>query len=573
MSTQQLCDQCGLPRTSPTPLATMFEEDFERCFICQKPSKGLYCSADCRQRDQGAFSHQAAPAGGPVKITSQLPAALSPIVRPTNAIGLSPRSSGQHRSASNGTSSSGSSSVTSSPLQSPRTNPSEADSPQKGTFHLPPPAYPSKQMSIPSSIPMKIPALGPKASPTISALGTPGSHGTTVYPGAGGASIDTLRFGRKPSAVNSVTSPNALIPRCACGLPANHRGRATSKDRADLADSGFSRLSLGAAGTAREEPISRSLRIVSDSAIPPFPSSFGKAPVNGVSIHHAPQQGSQQTTPLLIARGELPAITTTPGSLLSRSRSDPIPPSPVAQTAGRSYIAPAPMVATNSLANNITPSYRASPAEPIASASRPTRRSPAASGAEDALDAANVGSPRRGRSKEKQEHYVPLVVSGGILNHPAEREPAPSRSRTRGRKESARRSGGERSREREGGRNRERERERVWDNEREREQNGQSGQRSPRSPRSPLSPNTTIIDSPQILPSWSRPASAAVEASGRRSGEPGAGGVAPAMRRARSGGEKRVGGYARDEEEEARKEEELKRAKEQLGQVFGIAAG
>ncbi|WVF65769.1 hypothetical protein IAT40_000503 [Kwoniella sp. CBS 6097] len=545
----QICENCGLPRASPPPprnLSTMFEEDFERCFICEKACKGLYCSSECRLRDQGTPS-PAVPAAkmGPVKITSQLPASLSPLVRPAQHPGRSPRVFAQNRASSS--ISSGSSSVSSSPLQSPQTNPSEVDSPKKDTFDLPPPAYPFKSLGgIPTSVPMKIPALLPRPAAQQPNCQTPGSQGSTIYPA--GTSIDTLRFGRKPSAVNSVTSPNALAPRCACGLPANHKGRANSKDRADLPDAGFSRLSLGPsvvnAPQAPEEPAPRSFRIVSDSAIPPFP---------GRSVQPSVPTPNRATIPLSIPQS--PQVNPT-ASLLSRSRSDPIPSSPQVQRRVKAIPvapAPAPIITTNV----ITPSHRetfAVPMSPIvpaqASASRPTRHTA------NALEV-SMASPRRGRSRERQEHHVPQMT-GNALGGPADREQAPSRSRNR--RDSRRRSDS-RERERERGRGRAS----VVAEDRDREH---SGQRSPRSPLATTN-GTGNPPPPQILPSWSRRASEATADMRKLVGE---GVVAPVMRRT-SSGDKKSPVHERDEEERERKREELKRASKQLGQVFGVAAG
>lgn len=459
----------------------------------------LYCSSMCRQKDQGSFSPRVNPDHGSVHITSQLPPALSPHVRPTNTTSLSPKSSGQPWPTSIGTSS-GSSSANSSPLHSPQTNHADFDSPQKGFFNLPPPAYPVTQFGAPpSAVPVKIPALLPRASPIFGAIGTPGSQGSTVYPH--GASVDTLRFGRRPGAVNSVTSPNALLPRCACGLPANHhRIRASSKDRADLVDSGFSRLSLGPSVVAREEPISRSLRIVSDSAIPPFTlSPKGTPQIITATLNHSGPFHTEQSSPVA------------PNNLLSRSRSDPIPPSP---KVGKRTIAPVPVVST------IVPTRRQSSHEPEYRT--------------NILEISNIDSPRRGRSRERQEHHEDDGdCPPTILNHPPEREAAPSRSRTR--RESRRRSG-ERSR------SRPRERFRELDMSRDREQGGQ---------RSPVS-----HEAPQILPSWSQQAMIVDHV------------VAPSMKRQSSGDKK----YARDKGDES-KREELRCAANQFSQVFGVKAG
>ncbi|WVQ64900.1 uncharacterized protein L199_003069 [Kwoniella botswanensis] len=506
-SLNQLCQNCGLPRASPPPnLDTMFEEDFERCFICQQPCKGLYCSSECRLRDQGTPSPAVRANHGPVKITSQLPVSLSPLVRPTQHPGRSPRPLPQNRGSSSV--SSGSSSVSSSPLQSPQTNPSEVDSPKRDTFDLPPPAYPTKQFgAAPASVPMKIPALAARASPLVAPSQTPGSVGSTVYPI--GASIDTLRFGRKPSAVNSVISPNALIPRCACGKPANHKSRASSKDRADLIDSGFSRLSLGPS-RAQEEPAPRSSRIVSESSIPPFTPG-------------------RKTVPLGIPSS--PQVTAST-SLLSRSRSDPIPSSPQAQRK-----------AIPSVPNVITPSHRENngvPLSPIVPAQSTVAR-PGRS--RNALDVA-IDSPRRGRSRERQEHHVGAMTSN--FGGPADREQAPSRSRTRRRSDSRDRARGGRS-------SRDREMERPA------ERDHHSDHTSP----------INQTQTPQILPSWSRRASEATADRRKVLAE----GFAPAMRRTASNGKSSPVYDRQSEDEKQRKREEISRASKQLGQVFGVAAG
>ncbi|WVR03868.1 hypothetical protein IAU60_000866 [Kwoniella sp. DSM 27419] len=508
----------------------MFEEDFERCFICEKACKGLYCSSECRLRDQGTASPAVNAHVGNVKITSQLPISLSPSVRPTH-LPRSPRVVGRTRGSSSV--SSDSSSVSSSPLESPQTNPSEADSPKKETFDLPPPAYPFKHLAgAPASVPLKIPALLPRAA--VQPTGqTPGSHGSTIYPA--GTSIDTLRFGRKPSAINSVTSPNALTPRCACGKPANHRRRSASKDRADLADAGFSRLSLGpsviAPRHAHEEPGPRTTRIVSDPAVKAF--------------HYSSATPGRSPIPLSIPQS--PQVTGS-ASLLSRSRSDPIPDSPRAEKR------PIPPV-TVPVTNVITPSHRetfAPPVSPIvpaqASASRPSQRA-------NALEVSPV-SPRRGRSRERAEHHVGPIGPSPLVG-PADREQAPSRSRHR--RESRRRSN---SRDRDRGDRSGSDRGRARPVERE-----GSGQRSPKSPLSGVVANG---NGAQISPSWSRRASEAAMDRNRvvREAE------SAAMRRTSSNGQ-RLAGYPREEDEEQTdsKKTVLDRASKQLGQIFGVAAG
>lgn len=193
-------------------------------------------------------------------------------------------------------------------------------------------------------------------------------------------------------------------------------------------------------------------------------------------------------------------------------------------------------ITTNVIAPSRRNSDRGAGISPVSpSASRPTRRSPVR------LEV-NVGDGgRRGRSRERQEHHIGHVPSNSALHHPADREQAPSRSRHR-------------REERERDRDRERTRARDLDHVREREMVA--------SPRSPIAS--------QIMPSWSRRASASEARQGL--GE----GVTPNMRRTTSGEkQQRSPVYARGDEdgEKERKAEDLRRASEQLGQVFGIAAG
>jgi hypothetical protein len=377
----------------------------------------LYCSSECRLQDKGTPSPALKAGVAPVRLTSQLPHTLSPLFRPTPQIAPSPKMPG----VSGDTSSA--SSITSSPLHSPRTNPSGSDSPQKEAFNLPPPAFPAPaSLVFPGSMPVKIPALATRPSlahaqqPTSQ---TPGSHGSTIYPT--GTSIDTLRFGRKPSVTNSVISPNGLVARCACGKPANHRSRASSKERIfDPLDSGFSRLNLGPSLVPHHPTPLAAIdkRIVSDSVL---------AHPQGISIEARRAQSGHGTPAPLIGSGS--------GSLLARSRSDPIPPSPSHR---HSVIAP---MTTREL-SVISPTRRASAADGRQSGAyaatgmvmsrtgsathRPAHvhREPAPATSTGTGLALDMG---RGRSRERQLH--PRVdTSVGLLNHPPEREAAPSRS-------------------------------------------------------------------------------------------------------------------------------------------------
>ncbi|ORY24368.1 hypothetical protein BCR39DRAFT_323021 [Naematelia encephala] len=490
----------------------MFEEDFERCFICQQPCKGLYCSSECRMQDKGTPSPAIRAAG--VRLTSQIPAHLSPLIRPLPHITPSPRMPAHLPAGS-----SASSSANSSPIQSPRTNPSADVSPQKEAFNLPPPAFPSHQvqiMAFPGSVPVKIPALVPRASPATQASPAPESHGSSMYPT--GTSIDTLRFGRKPGVINSVTSPNALLPRCACGKPANHRSRTTSKDRGGL-DSGFSALLLG---PSLADDRVRSHRIVSD------PAHFGNGRTKAASGLATPAEGYHTPS------------TTLSGSLLARSRSDPMPSSPK----DRSVIAPM----TSRVPATISPRRLSNDEDGRNSAILPALKRSAATSPTD-VEISPLTSPRRGRSRERTRHRDESLSRGRLLQT-IEREQAPSRSRHR-REEAARR---------------------------------RSDERLPL----PLPPiqmtsqmhlQTPLVEPAQIMPSWSKRTSSTdvklakgegvVAPSARRSGGSGSGSGASSPRTAVDDAKGKS--EAAITAERGRKAEELQRANAQLGQIFGIA--
>lgn len=332
----------------------------------------LYCSSECRLQDKGFISPAPKPAMAPVHLTARLPVSLSPRHRPTAQIGPSPKMP-PHVPVTHGPNSSSSSSITSSPIHSPRTNPSGSgsDSPQKDPFDLPPPAFPQQaSLNFPGSMPVKIPNLV-KASPAVGPTQTPASHGSTILPL--GASIETLHFGRKPSVTNTVISPNALLPRCACGKVAGHSKRRPSKDRG--METGFSNLSLG------------------PSLLASAPGRVVSAPAKAASGHGTPRfntnsNSTYSPTPLQTVSSVIGA------SQLSRSRSDPIPPSP-----------PNNMIAPFTRQDD-------SLISPIKEhAERPTL------------------SDRRGRSLERQRHQGGQHT--GVLNQVQEREQAPSRSRHR----------------------------------------------------------------------------------------------------------------------------------------------
>jgi hypothetical protein len=308
-------------------------------------------------RDKGVASPQPTAQPGSTKLTSQLPPSLSPLVRPFHHISPSPRN--RHADSSSASSS------TSSPVESPHSNPIHMNSPRKGSFNLPPPAHPLiHHVSSPvTGVPIPLIARHPSATPQFTSIAT--IHSSI---GLAGTSIDTLRFGRKPGNTNSVTSPNALLPRCACGKPAGHRDKAV-----DALDSEFSNLILGPSVTNCQPDSTR--RLVSDSAV--LKSGQMKKARSG---HGTP------------ATGVVTVSSTLGGSLsLTRSRSDPFAGSPTARTGS-----------IGSQRDLGRPE----------SGDLPLR------------------SPRRGRSRERQSHRV-NPSPGGLFDQPGEREPAPSRSRNR----------------------------------------------------------------------------------------------------------------------------------------------
>lgn len=392
----------------------MFEEDFERCFICQAPSKGLYCSTECRQQDKGTASPSTKAANGPVRLTAQLPVSLSPMVRPVHHIAPSPAFGPRRRGNS-----SSSSSVSDSPIQSPHTNPSASDSPQKESFNLPPPAYPNGMYginigSVPAKIPHGFSSRVPSTAPG-SGAATPGSA-STAY--AMGTSIDTLRFGRKSSVTNSVTSPLALIPRCGCGRPIGHRARSRERSAVNEVENGISCLSLGPSVTTEDSLlVGNALRIVSDSG------------------YRGARTPSTATYPLPEER----SISNVLGSsLLARSRSDPMPPSPrdrnmdtVRPRLGAG-IHPRPTV---DMALRTPPPMATAPLPSVAP-SHPRSRS-ALPHSEQQGEA-----DRRGRSRERVARAPQLTTpeqENAKLPFHEEREVAPSRSgRSRNRDADAR---------------------------------------------------------------------------------------------------------------------------------------
>ena len=471
-------------------------------------------------RDKGTPSPATYPVQGPVHLTAQLPIRLSPRIRPTVSAGPSPRMPAHVPSQHLAGDSSSSSSITSSPIQSPRTNPSASDSPKKEVFNLPSPAFSSHQIyAFPGSVPVKIPALITRPN-----VKTMASLGTTLYPNAN--SVDTLRFGRKPGVTNSVTSPNALLPRCACGKPANHQGRPSDKDAAAL-DPDLTPLTLGPPKTDPDGGLrGRSARVVSDSVLPPFDEKLQMA-------------HSGHTTYLKPSRN---AGNILGGSHLSRSRSDPISPSLKVRPGSivplsiheKSTIAPD---RRGSIIECIDERYtqqgplKASVVTPLKPRTQPVTT------AANMLSPPSIVPPDRGRSKDRLVHAASCEGnSNGILHQPGEREKAPSRSRIRH---------DERPRSDEKCRN-----------DRDRGATGPSNQ----------------IERRPIKPSWAaHPSLAETLAVGK-------GMVPPSRRESRidkeDKSEKNRGNMVGAEEGRGRKAADLKQeASKQLGQIFGVAAG
>jgi len=488
----------------------------------------LYCSSECRMLDKGTPSPASLPNRGPVRLTAQMPISHSPRDRSTVPIGPSPKTPAHLLSSRLPGDYSSSSSITSSPIQSPRTNPSASDSPYQETFALPPPAYISKQgLAFSGSVPVKIPALLPLGTTMVPPRrGTPASHGSTDHPTA--ASVDTLRFSRRPGMTNSITSPNALLPRCACGKPANHQGRSPGRERI-LREPTIAQFNISpAVAEPHAGPTTgRSIRVVSDSLIPPsnerFYNALGKS---GLDQPHATIRKQSDTVG---------------GSHLSRSRSDPIPPSPQGRPGG---IAPMTAYGISNNAHNRRASAVDSFAKPVLSklpaGGAPTPMSKPGETPSGEPQAPSIVSPHRGRSRSRQGHAPLIESNASILNQPGEREAAPSRSRHR---RDERRRSEERRR-----------------NERDRARDAVA--------------NASNVEPTAIAPSWIGDPSALDSAQQA----PG-GGVAPQTRRPGGGGQTspktvyRRGSETDVEGERGRKGADLNRATKQLGQVFGVAAG
>lgn len=372
----------------------MFEEDFDRCFICQAPSKGLYCSSECRQKDKGSDSpalRATGDAAAPVRLTAQLPVSLSPMVRPVHNMYPSPVFPGRRR----GTTSSSSSSLSDDRIQSPQTNPSSTDSPPKEAFDLPPPAYPMPANYLAGSVPVKIPAALASRVPS-----TPGTGSTTPTTAA---SIDTLRFGRKSSVTNSVTSPLALTPRCGCGRALGHPARSRETSLKGAVDQ-ISGLSLGPSQTDDLRTAPNSLRMVSD-------------PVNNHHHHHRSAPAPRTpNVPCPILPEDRTSISHVLGSsLLSRSRSDPVhPPSPRARLAAQAAVGIHPRPSLE--LSGMTPPKVALPAVTPLHGTRSRSAAPA-------------GDDRRGRSRERIQRVdmTPEPQRAQLFYH-EEREVAPTKS-------------------------------------------------------------------------------------------------------------------------------------------------
>ena len=194
--------------------ASTFDDD-----LVAKLTFRLYCSSECRTQDRGSASPATKAIGiAYARFTTQLPATLSLRHRPHQ---VDPSSGKPAHVPSRRVESFSSSSTTASQIQSARTCPwSGLDSHQKEPLDLIPQAFRAKRISLGyvDSIPVMIPRLSVKRTPTTTSLAahTPGSHGGNLYPLV---SIDTLRFGRKPGVVDSVTIPNpqSASGPCVCG--------------------------------------------------------------------------------------------------------------------------------------------------------------------------------------------------------------------------------------------------------------------------------------------------------------------------------------------------------------------
>lgn len=332
-----------------------------------------------------------------------------------------------HVPSTHGPESNSSSSITSSPIHSPRTNPSGSgsDSPQKDPFDLPPPAFPNSHsmsnyplLQSAGSVPVRIPNLGSsvaKGSPLSPVPGHVPAHGSLLS-----ASIETLHFGRKPGVVNSVISPNALLPRCACGKAAGHAKRRTSKDRG--MEQGFAHLSLGPS-------------VLSGGPSNPFAPSSSTSSTGTARVVSAPAKTSLSghstpRHPPTYSPTPLHTVSSTIGSSqLSRSRSDPIPPSPPGNV-----IAPS----TRQHANLISPARE-----------RVTQQPQRSSRSRDSAPAVETDAgDRRGRGRSLERQRRERGTQAGLLNQVQEREQAPSRSRHRREERERDRKASERERER-----------------------------------------------------------------------------------------------------------------------------
>ena len=374
-------------------------------------STKLYCSPECQLKDTKG-SHSPIPKNVPVHLTSQLPPSLSPMIRPAQ-FAPSPRLGPQHNDYSSN------SSITSSPLQSPEPIPQGGDSPQKDPLDLPPPAFPhghKEHHQFFGSVPVKIPTLVPRPAPP--AVAAVGSQGTPLH----GTSIDTLRFGRRPGVINSIISPNALLPRCACGKPANHRSRASSKER--LAEPDFARLTLGPSvlhPSPRMVPVNLGdkPRVASDGMLGGRPAGVGRKATSGYTTPHD-------------ALGS---------SLLSRSRSDPIPPNLQYRDQSKrsdfhhhhaGFVSPSPSrrasAAAADLPTRAQASGRARAMTRTKSGDRPRARNMQPAPGHEAPPVEPRG---RSRSRARLNDDEMALEPTGMLNHPPERESAPSRSRHR----------------------------------------------------------------------------------------------------------------------------------------------
>jgi len=280
-----------------------------------------------------------------------------------------------------------------------------------------------------------------------------------------------------------------------------------SRDRG--LEPGLANLILGPSVTSHE-PLQRTGRIVSESAASPN-TRPQHIQANALSGYNTPD-------PMKYADGCGAA------SLLSRSRSDPIPPAPKVVRGSGDAPTPNRAPASRRASNAHDRPFALSPVDSISIA-------PAKQDFGAIVPTSLAASPRRGRSRDRNALGRDVDMTHVGFNHPPDREQAPSRSRHRREVRDERRRSGDESRER--------------------------GRKTVEHAQD------LVADDPApIMPSWHRRTTSA----DRRGGD-----VAPSnMRRTGSGGAHKV---AEADSEVERKRDALRHASQKLSNVFGIAAG